>query len=75
MFYNALILAIKVNVFLNNINRLMFVITTHCVYCEVQLNLCSRPYTDTNRKDPPLSTTHKRRGGTVDGFHEAPLLV
>ena len=83
IFHNALILAIKMNVSLNSIERMTFLMTTHCVYCELQMNLCilfrrnlcSRTWTDTNRKDPPLSTTHKRRGGTVDGFHEAPLLV
>jgi hypothetical protein len=83
MFHKALIIVIRMNVSFNNINRLTFVMTMHCVYCEVQLNLyilfrrnlCSRTRKDTNGKDPPLSTTHKRRRGTVDGFHEAPLLV
>jgi hypothetical protein len=39
MFHNASILAIKMNVSLVSINRKTFVLTTHCVYCEVQINL------------------------------------
>lgn len=83
MFHNALFLAIIINVSLKSINRLTFVMTKHCVYCEVQLNwyilfrrnLSSRSWMNINRKDPLLSTTHKWRGGIGDGFNEAPLLV